>query len=134
MKRRVVWGLLVCLLLVVGYFWCANNELRNQIGKKIVDGMLTREVQKVNLEAWRSLKVGLSRQEVIALLGDAPCKKRMAPDSKLPFTSEELKNWDVWQYDFCSPLISGIDGAASRAYVVMFNSDGKVSSFKEPES
>jgi outer membrane protein assembly factor BamE (lipoprotein component of BamABCDE complex) len=107
MTRRRLFRILLAAILcaigvtVIGFFWA-------------VRGGPTKGVDPI---AWSQLKVGMSKAEVAALLGNSWAKTKTGVSSE----------W--WEYNYQS----GFDGPpSSRAYVVYFDDIGRLVKWREP--
>ena len=101
---------------------------------------------------WSRLKVGMSKEEVIELLGESPSRSipgstdsienfiTFITDANLPepiaqeladdnfFDNFRYEHWHYGKFGFLENLIVPSD----NAYVVYFNKDGQLVSFREP--
>ncbi len=99
---------------------------------------------------WSKLKIGMSKQEVIEIIGKSYSRsipKKFytggnIPDPNLPrFMAKKLPNeqffynfrYEVWQYRKFD-LFNNLRFPSDNAYVIYFDKDGKVASFREPLS
>ncbi|MBU1853468.1 MAG: outer membrane protein assembly factor BamE [Candidatus Omnitrophica bacterium] len=84
---------------------------------------------RVDLDAWGQLQKGMTKEDVIALLGDSHSKTSPVITAESNKTSSVDKEY--WEYNWTDGL-SGVFGPSLRAYVVYFDGQGKVVSFREP--
>ena len=98
---------------------------------------------------WSNLKVGMSKDEVVNLLGESPSKSQpgkiqASPDSNMlqtyiGMTFVKYFIPDLWR-DLCYErwhygefeMLENLVFPSDKAYVVYFGSSGKVVSFREP--
>jgi hypothetical protein len=89
---------------------------------------------------WSKLQTGMSKQEVINILGDPPskstpaCKAGMVESAALALADNDLFNdlhYEHWEYGKFG-LFENILFPSDAAYVVYFDSNEKVVSFREP--
>jgi len=69
----------------------------------------------------------MSREAVIALLGDAPAKRRSSSKSG---GEEEAVKVEYWEYNYASGVAA--PGPHPKAYAVYFDPTGRVSGFRGP--
>jgi len=81
---------------------------------------------KVDPKKWVELRIGMTKDQVVSLLGDPPCqhKRRVENEEK-----NEIVSYEFWEYNFCSGALAGPD---PKAYVIYFDVEGKVSYIREP--
>jgi outer membrane protein assembly factor BamE (lipoprotein component of BamABCDE complex) len=85
-------------------------------------------IKKVDLAGWQQLEIGMTESQVEEVLGK--------PDSKLgrsTFTlgGEETTTPQTWEYDWTIGL-SLVGNTHPKSYLVRFDSDGKLASWREP--
>jgi len=109
----------------LGCVYRVNREA-NQVAQLLAQGMLHGHVTRgVEREAWKRVRVGMTKREVEALLGEAPCKRTT--------TREHVANGqDWWEYGYASSIFA--PAPDNRSHVVYFDSDGRVASISEPTS
>jgi len=83
---------------------------------------------QVKVEGWPKLQTGMSKDEVASLLGPSSCKTKVESNDKDGKASITM---DFWEYNWTGGL-SLIASAHPKAYVVYFDKDGKLSSWREP--
>ncbi len=81
-------------------------------------------IKAVKTEGWPKINVGMTKQQVAALLGEA--EEQGSLGISRGGKKEEPSEW--WAYNW-----SGSLGPSSRAYVVYFDSQGRVYSFSSPK-
>jgi len=89
-----------------------------------------RPIMGVQPEAWAKLQVGMTKQDVIALLGESPCKG--GPSTTEIDGKKEITRPEFWAYTWSEGL--DLFGPSDKAHAVYFDSDGKVSSFRAPKT
>ncbi len=104
--------------------WNFSQEIAHRIAANIVSAHATR---CVDTQAWTHLSIGMSREAVIALLGDAPSKRQSSSKSA---GDDEAVMIEYWEYNYSSAL--GASAPHSKAYVVYFDRTSKVSGFRPP--
>jgi len=106
-----------------GYVYRMKREA-DQVANLLAEGMLHGYVAKgVAAEAWSRIRVGMTKEQVQALLGEPPNKKT---------TSLEHVNdsQDWWEYGYVSSVLAPVPD--NRSYVVYFSRSGSVVSFRAP--
>jgi hypothetical protein len=125
MKRKwkrilIVFGTLVLIVLVGGFIYLKYFFTLHLFE----DG----PTKNANLSGWTKLEEGMTKDQVISLLGDSWAKS--GPGS---FTLGGTTNTtpERWEYNWKIGL--GLFGQVHpKAYVVYFDQDGKLSSWREP--
>ncbi len=128
MKKRVKIALLLILVLLVtipvaGYIYLEYFfELKLELSL-----FEPGPIKSVDPLAWQKLKIGMTKQEVIELLGKSDRKSGAATlevNGKHPTVNREfwLYNWSDG-FDFFPN---------SKAYVIIFDENAKVKMFREP--
>ena len=85
------------------------------------------ELPTVDPETWAQLAVGMTKEEVVSLIGDTRSLSRVS-------NSEGMES-ETWQYQWSDGLLPElVAGASRRAYLVTFGADGKVVSLRVPEA
>jgi outer membrane protein assembly factor BamE (lipoprotein component of BamABCDE complex) len=87
-------------------------------------------IKGVQPDAWAKLQVGMTKQEVGALLGEAPSQLH-AEDTETNYITGTVTFTvtDFWEYTWQH----GYDMKPSdKAHIVYFDSSGRVSGFREP--
>lgn len=86
-------------------------------------------VKGVDPAAWTKLAPGMTKEQVVALLGDAPCKSGTITITSEDGT-EQFSPPEYWHYTWSN----GIDflGPPGQAHVVWFDGKGRVVSFRAP--
>jgi hypothetical protein len=136
MKRSQARMILVASIILVvglaayGYRLYRNAAQANEaIGRAVAEIVRhPREAAAVSGDAWRQVRTGMSKAEVVALLGDAPGQARYEPAGAAgPEPAQPSERWEYgWVSAFGAPIPD------SRAYVVWFGPDAKVSSLRGP--
>ena len=89
-------------------------------------------IKKVNLAGWEKLEQGMTKQQVIELLGDS---ERKSGPSKVTFgegeEKEEISIPERWEYNYTIG-ISLFGGVHDKAYVVYFDKKGLLDYWREP--
>ncbi len=120
-KRKLVLGI-ISLVLIFGLSFAIYEWKVTQNFAKGIFG--PGKITAVNLDAWEKMRVGMTQEEVIKLLGDSPAKSKFTVSGD-SFSSTQ----HFWQYNYKSGILQG---PHPRAYVVFFDSKGKVTSFRAP--
>jgi outer membrane protein assembly factor BamE (lipoprotein component of BamABCDE complex) len=85
--------------------------------------------KKVNLAGWQKLEVGMTKQQVISLLGDAASKR--GPETT---TMSDRVTYDpeYWEYNWTSgiPILAH---PHPKSYSVYFDKEGRLAGWREPE-
>ncbi len=89
-----------------------------------------RPTKRVNLAGWRKLKVGMTKQQVISLLGDAASK---TPPGSMTMDKEVISLPELWEYNWQSGL-NLFGNPHPKSYAVRFDKDGRLSSWYEPKT
>jgi len=120
-RSRLLVG--VGLLVLVGsgaYLYRVNREA-NQAADVIAQAMLEGYAAKpVDPEAWKRVRVGMAKDQVLGLLGEAPHK-----GTELGTDSQEY-----WEYGHVSSFFAPVPD--NSGHVVYFDKQGRVSSTREP--
>jgi len=102
-----------------------TTDLGDQISAAFADALMKGgPAPKPGLRAWQQIRVGLSREEVLAILGEPATK--MKPNSP----ADAATNAEWWEYGYSSPVTNMTVDA--RAYAIFFDGSGHVTSFQEP--
>lgn len=110
---KTIFNKLILSLFVLCCLQSCNNMY---LGKSLfMEGPTT----EINIEKWKSLKIGMTKEEVISLVGSPPFQKIV--DGAI---------YEFWEYEYHASLLS--DGPHPKAYVIYFNKDGKVAKMREP--
>jgi len=104
--------------------WNFRQGIAHRIAANVVGPHATRCVET---QAWTHLRIGMSREAVIALLGDAPSKRQSSSKSA---GEDEAVKIEYWEYNYASGV--GASAPHPKAYVVYFDRTGKVSGFRPP--
>lgn len=119
---------LVAIVAGVGGYCYLRCDIRGRvlhsIETQLRQGGATKRVDE---RAWTQLSIGMSREAVIALLGDAPYKRQSSSRSA---GEEEAVQIEYWEYNYASGL--GATAPHPKAYVVYFDRTGKVSGSRPP--
>jgi hypothetical protein len=84
--------------------------------------------KQVNLEGWAKLKEGMTREQVIDLLGDSSTK--WGPGT-FTIGDDEYATSERWEYNWTIGF-SLFGGVHPKAYVVYFDENGHLASWREP--
>jgi len=82
----------------------------------------------VDPNAWKQVRTGMTKPQVLALLGEAP--RQMQGESSSVVAPRKAEPFEFWEYGYVSAF--GAPVPHDRAYVVSFDHDGRVSSVREP--
>ena len=81
----------------------------------------------INPFSWKKVKIGMSKDQVRDLLGDAPSQHEISiGDIDKPQTKSMI---EYWEYNYHSPPFGD---PHPRAYVIYFNEKGLVTKLREP--
>jgi hypothetical protein len=120
-KKKLILGALFITAIIVVAFVIQVGHLRQNISKIIFDPGMS---NAVNLDGWQKMKVGLTQDEVIRLLGDSTSKKQISLKGEHIMSTQNF-----WEYNYQS---GAFQGPNPKAYVVFYDSKGFVVSFREP--
>jgi len=87
-------------------------------------------IRSVDPEGWKQLCTGMTKQEVVVALGDPQAKKTEGP--RTITTNGETTTTprvEYWEYNWSGGMLGDPHG---KAYVVYFDEEGRVKSFREP--
>jgi outer membrane protein assembly factor BamE (lipoprotein component of BamABCDE complex) len=87
-------------------------------------------IMGVQPEAWAKLQVGMTKQDVIALLGES--QRQVGPTTTETDGKKEIMMPEFWAYTWTEGLDLFVP--SDKAHAVYFDSDGKVSSFRAPKT
>jgi len=120
--------LFLCIIIILGFIG-SYIFLSSQIGH-IVTGVfiLPGPATKIDLNRWEQLRVGMTKDQVIELIGDASSKHKVAVGHDKNNVSKKIEQNEFWEYNSHSSLFGG---PHPRAYVIYFDSEGKVSFFRK---
>ena len=120
-RWRILVGAGLLVLVGIGvYVYRVNREL-NQVAGVLAQGMLKGYPAKpVDPEGWRRVHVGMAKDDVLVLLGEAPHK-----GAELGGHSQEY-----WEYGHVSSVFAPVPD--NLGHVVYFDKQGLVSSTREP--
>ena len=104
--------------------WNFSQEIAHRIAANLVSAHATKSV---DTQVWTHLSIWMSREAVIALLGDAPYKRQNSSKSA---GDDKAVVIEYWEYNYSSAL--GASAPHPKAYVVYFDRTGKVSGFRPP--
>jgi len=118
LTKKSVFGILVLLAgALVGGYYITLWRFKASLGRAIAHEFSEHALPSPDAKAWAQIQVGMTKQQVISLLGDS--RSKMMPAGK-----EES-----WEYGYTLGLIPL---EAPQAYIVRFGPEGKVSSFRSP--
>lgn len=107
----------------------SKNDLGDQLSAAFADALMKGgPAPKPDPKAWQRIRVGLSREEVLAILGQPATKMKQNPPADAAVPPSALLEW--WEYGYSSPI--GTDAVDPRAYALFFDESGRVKSFQEP--
>jgi hypothetical protein len=86
--------------------------------------------KKVNLAGWQKLEVGMTKQQVISLLGNAASKN--GPGT-MTMNGETTYDPEFWEYNWTAGLTL-FPHPHPKSYHVSFGKEGKLASWGEPEA
>jgi hypothetical protein len=125
-KRIQIILLAVAVLGIGGYFYFFNfqhMQIGKGIGKEIAEGLMKPgPLAAVDTQRWSQLKVGMTKEEVKILLGEAPATS---------VSSNASSRVEFWEWGYSYGL--GTHKAHEKAFVIYFDPEGKVSSFRSPQ-
>jgi hypothetical protein len=138
-KRFLIVGILMtAIALAIGsfvyhvYFHFQPWDLRDAYEKAVVDALVKpHALPGVDPQRWAQLKVGMTKEEVTKLLGDTSSQWKRAFSGQRAQPREELGQSEYWEWGFTYGFSQ--PGPHERAFVVYFDRDGKVSSFRAPQ-
>lgn len=107
-------GSIIMLIFIIIFESCTNS---NYLHNNFLEG----PTSNVNIENWRKIKIGMTKEQVIILIGNSPSQH------SIPNNNDSCASSVFWEYGYQSLL-----GPHEKAYVVFFNSDGLVSALQEP--
>jgi hypothetical protein len=120
-KKKVVLGI-ISLVVIFGLSYAIYEWKVTQNFAKGIFG--PGKITAVNLDGWEKMRVGMTQEEVIKLLGDSSSKRKFTVSGD-NFSSTQR----FWEYNYKSGILQSPD---PRAYVVFFDSKGIVTSFRAP--
>jgi hypothetical protein len=129
-KRFVIVAAVLAAILAgsIGGICYLSRNFSQGIAHRITANVVSAHATKsVDTQAWTHLGIGMSREAVIALLGDAPYKRQSSSKSA---GGGEAVRIEYWEYNYASGL--GASTPHPKAYVVYFDRTGKVSGFRPP--
>jgi hypothetical protein len=85
-------------------------------------------IKKVNLAGWEKLEKGMTKARVVELLGKSDCG--FGPDSG-SIGDKKFIVPETWEYNW-SVGLSLLGEVHPKAYIVRFDSEGKLTSWREP--
>lgn len=85
---------------------------------------------KVNLAGWHKLEVGMTKQQVTSLLGNAASKSGPGTTT---MSGKTTYNHEFWEYNWTSG-ITIFPHPHPKSYHVYFDRHGKLASWGEPET
>lgn len=140
-KRKIfiviVSFLIICLLCCGAYYYYACKRFGGQIGKEIAQAIMKpHPMREVNEEGWERLEIGMTKEQVIELLGESPFQNTKSRTNYNEYTKDYeyiekgVYKLDYWEYNYSYGLLS--PSHHPKAYVVYFDENGKVSGFREP--
>ena len=87
-------------------------------------------IMGVQPETWAKLQVGMTKQDVIALLGES--QRRVSTGTTEIDGKKEITRPEFWAYTWTEGL--DLFGPSDKAHAIYFDSDGKVSTFRAPKT
>ena len=133
-KQTIILGSgIMLVVLVAGGYWYFQKSLGEQIGAEIAKRMMEPyALSTVDMQAWTGLTIGMTKEEVIALLGDPPAKNKEERNAEQNYTDEELDRLEFWTWNYTYGLFVPVPHP--KAYVVYFDQAGRISGFRAPTS
>jgi len=109
-----------------GYVWHVKREVGRQIGEEAAKQFFSEgPIKAVDLRGWSSLQTGMTREAVQSLLGEAQSQSRV---DKMLVDGKPVPYAAYWEYNW-----RGVFHPHPKAYVVYFDKEGKLISWREPE-
>jgi hypothetical protein len=125
-KKRILMIVLAVAVLGIGgyiFFSLQRIQIGKGIGKEIAEGLMKpHTLAAVDTQRWSQLKVGMTKEEVRKLLGEAPATS---------VSSNASSRVEFWEWGFSYGL--GVHAPHEKAFVIYFDPEGKVSSFHAPQ-
>jgi hypothetical protein len=84
-------------------------------------------IKAVKPTAWANMRVGMSKEEVIRVLGDSPSKGGPTTEE---VCGKKITIPEFWEYNWTDGL--AVISPSDKAYAVYFGPDGRVSEFRAP--
>ena len=128
-KRRLVVLVLTIAFAVCGYVYYRIEAAR--VGVVIAEQLLKpHALAGVDTQRWAQLKLGMTKEEVQNLLGEAPSKQNIEPSDKSKLSDQTFR--EFWEWGFTYGILAPVPH--EKAFAVYFDQDGKVSSFQSPQT
>jgi hypothetical protein len=126
-KRILIIGvsLAVAVLGIGGYLYLSfqRDQIGKAIGKAVAEQLMNpHALAAVDTQRWSQLKVGMTKEEVRKLLGEAPATS---------VSSNAGSRVEFWEWGYSYGLLT--HAAHEKAFVIYFDPEGKVSSFRAPQ-
>ncbi len=86
-----------------------------------------RALPSVSTEAWAQVRVGMTKEQVKGLLGEAGSRGQVS----VTIDGKEHKGPEYWEYGWTDG-VTMFGGPSDKAYVVCFDQTDKVESFRAP--
>jgi hypothetical protein len=131
-KKIVITGILLAAMAlgIGGYVY--YRIVARRVGEQIAEELMKpRALPGVDTQLWAQIKVGMTKEQVQTLLGDAPSKSKCEYPSGGKHPEEELSKTEFWEWGFTYGLLAPVPH--EKAFVVYFDHDGRVSSFRAPQ-
>jgi hypothetical protein len=130
-RRIVVLSLLVAGVAGGAGYWYHRQQA--SVAKALAAGVLQQlqtphATTTVDARRWRQVGVGMTKQEVTQLLGEAP--RRVGPISARGADGQEDVWPEFWEYGYVAAFASPV--ADARSYVVYFGPNERVTQVREP--
>lgn len=123
MKKTInlfkLWRLIYVIITIGCLASCSNNIY---FGKGF---FAPGQTSRIKTENWAKVKIGMTKKEVVDVLGDSPSKHVISVDS----SKKKSNTLEFWEYEYRSSLLSE---PHPKAYVIYFTKEDLVSKIREP--
>lgn len=139
-RRRGTWIVAIAVLIllsalvVAGYFYLKAVVSRNlsvAVSGAMSNAFAPHALPSVSEQGWQQMSVGMTKAQVMALLGDSAAKHDPATTTVNGKTVAISKEY--WEYNWTDGVsLAALLAPSDKAYVVYCGSDGTVTSFRRP--